>query len=269
MSLEIRDLHKTFSAKGVRQHVLRELDLSVRAGEFVSLIGPSGCGKSTLLNIVAGLTRPDLGEVLLDGEPVTAPGPDRAMVFQHYSLLPWMSIEANVREAVRAARPEHSRAEADDLAKRYLTAVGLWSHRHKRPAQVSGGMQQRVAVARAFAVEPRVLLLDEPFGALDALTRAHLQDQLVELWAGESKTETVLMVTHGLEEAIFLADRIVVMAGPPRPSVAAILEVPIPRPRDRAGVVHHPEYRRVHDRMMELLRREIAIDAPSHAWAEA
>lgn len=189
----------------------------------------------------------------MDGQTVTGPGPERAMVFQNYSLLPRLSLLANVREAVRAARPDWSRTKADDMVERYLTAVGLWEHRDKRPGQVSGGMAQRAAVARAFAVAPRTLLLDEPFGALDALTRSRLQQQLVELWGNESETEKVLMVTHGLDEAILLADRIVVMSNPPEPSVRTIIPVPIPRPRDRATIAAHPAYAGTQEQLAELL----------------
>lgn len=257
--LEIQNLHKGFTRRGtVSQEVLRGVDLDVVQGEFVSLIGHSGCGKSTLLNIVGGLLPPDRGRVLMDGRAVRQPGPDRAMVFQNYSLLPRLSVLANVREAVRAARPDRGKEVNDVHVERYLQAVGLWEHRDKRPGQISGGMQQRTAVARAFAVGPRLLLLDEPFGALDALTRARLQGQLVELWSQESDTETVLMVTHGIDEAIFLADRIVVMANPPYPSVLDIIPVPLPRPRDRVSMVDDPAFRDIQARLMVLLTAEAA-----------
>lgn len=254
MTVEIQGLHKTFRRRGAAaQQVLRGIDLTVSEGEFVSFIGHSGCGKSTLLNLVGGLIRPDAGRVLVDGQPVTGPGPERAMVFQNYSLLPRLSLLANVREAARSARPNWPRVKAEEMAQRYLTAVGLWEHRDKRPGQVSGGMAQRAAVARAFAVGPRTLLLDEPFGALDALTRSRLQQQLIELWGNESETETVLMVTHGLDEAILLADRIVVMSSPPHPSVKTIIPVPIPRPRDRATIINHPAYPDIQAQLADLL----------------
>lgn len=258
MSLQISLVSKSFSSKRGVQQVLRGVDLKIETGEFVTFIGHSGCGKSTLLNVVGGLLEADLGVVLVDEKPVDGPGPDRAMVFQHYSLLPWMNIYDNVWEAARSARPERSKKETDQVTEHYLSAVGLWKHRTKRPGQISGGMKQRAAVARAFAVSPKVLLLDEPFGALDALTRAQLQDQLVELWSGESATETVLMVTHGLDEAIYLADRIVVMAEAPHPSIADVIEVRIPRPRVKATIIHDPEYQRVHDRLADLLMHELA-----------
>ncbi|MGH9281764.1 MAG: ABC transporter ATP-binding protein [Acidimicrobiales bacterium] len=254
MTLAIEGLRKGFRrGRSPYQEVLRGVDLTVAQGEFVSLIGHSGCGKSTLLNVVAGLLRPDGGRVILDGKAIDGPGPDRAMVFQNYSLLPRLSLLANVREAARAARPDRPKERTDEIVERYLVAVGLWEHRDKRPAQVSGGMQQRTAVARAFAVSPRLLLLDEPFGALDALTRARLQGQLVELWSHESETETVLMVTHGIDEAVLLADRIVVMANPPQPSVVEIFAVPIARPRDRVSVVEDPAFRTIQERLMALL----------------
>ncbi|REE97876.1 ABC transporter ATP-binding protein [Thermomonospora umbrina] len=248
-AIEIRDLHKSFTS----QSVLRGVDLDIAEGEFVTFIGHSGCGKSTLLNVVGGLLKADRGTVLVNGVAVTGPGPERAMVFQSYSLLPRLSLVSNVREAVRSARRDWSREVVDEHVERYLTAVGLWPHKDKKPGQVSGGMAQRAAVARAFAVSPRTLLLDEPFGALDALTRARLQEQLIHLWESESDTETVLMVTHGLDEAILLADRVVVMSNPPHPSVRAVIDVPIPRPRDRSSIVNHPAYAQIQARLEDLL----------------
>ena len=262
MTLHINSVDKWFPARkrGAAQHVLRGVDMEVPTGQFVSLIGHSGCGKSTLLNVIAGLDRPTGGEVTLDGMPVTGPGPDRAIVFQNYSLLPRLSLFDNVRVAVREARGERG-AAADALAEKYLTRVGLWEHRAKRPHEVSGGMQQRTAVARAFAVEPRLLLLDEPFGALDALTRGRLQIQLTELWQSESGTETVVMVTHGIEEAIFLADRIVVMSNPPGPSVIDDMPVPLARPRDRATMIDEPVYHEIYERLVAVLMREQSLVA--------
>jgi nitrate ABC transporter ATP-binding subunit len=256
MSLELTNIWKSYPHRGGVQDVLRGVDLKVERGEFVSLIGHSGCGKSTLLNVAGGLTCPDGGTALLDGKPITGPGPDRAMVFQNYSLLPRLSLLQNVDVAVASARPEHTAAERDALVTKYLTAVGLWEARHKRPSQVSGGMQQRAAVARAFAVEPKALLLDEPFGALDALTRARLQGQLIDLWQSESDTEIVLMVTHGIDEAILLSDRILVMSNPPNPSVVDVIEVDIPRPRNRVNVLDSPRFREIQERLMNLLTLE-------------
>ena len=246
--------------KGQRtlQHVVRDVELTVEPGSFVTLIGHSGCGKSTLLNMAGGLLRADGGAVVLDGAPVTAPGPDRAMVFQQYSLLPRLSLFENVRTACREARPEWSRNHVGQQVERCLEAVGLWEHRLKKPGQVSGGMQQRAAVARAFAVEPRVLLLDEPFGALDALTRAQLQRQLLDLWQNESDTEIVLMVTHGVDEAILLSDRIVVMGNPPHPSVIEAIDVPLARPRHPLSLLDDPQARAIHSHLLRLLGAEQA-----------
>lgn len=256
MSLVVSHVGKSFAHNRSQQQVLRNISFTVEQGEFVSLIGHSGCGKSTLLSAMAGLVIPDQGTITLDGAVINGPGPDRAVVFQHYSLLPRLSLLDNVRVAVRSARPDRKKERVDTTVERYLTAVGLWEHKEKRPGQVSGGMQQRCAVARAFAVEPRALLLDEPFGALDALTRARLQSQLIELWGSESDTEIVVMVTHGIDEAILLSDRIVVMQNPPGPSVAEIIEVPIDRPRDRVSVINVPAYRLVQERLLALLQRE-------------
>jgi nitrate ABC transporter ATP-binding subunit len=253
VTLDVAALWKGFPQPAGRQWVLRDIDLTVRPGEFVSLIGHSGCGKSTLVKVLGGLITPDAGAVVLDGEPVTGPGPDRAMVFQSYSLLPRLSLYDNVRAAVRSSRPER-RDSAAAVAERYLRAVGLWEARDKRPHQVSGGMQQRTAVARAFAVEPRVLLLDEPFGALDALTRARLQAQLIELWQSEADTEIVIMVTHGIDEAIQLSDRIVVLGNPPGPSVVDVIPVELPRPRDRVSVIDDPHCRDIQARLLAVLR---------------
>jgi ABC-type nitrate/sulfonate/bicarbonate transport system ATPase subunit len=215
-----------------------------------------------VLKAIGGLLEIDAGVIRLDGAPVSGPGPDRAMVFQSYSLLPRLSLLNNVRYAVRSARPAWGNEKADAASEKYLTAVGLWEHKDKKPAQVSGGMQQRTAVARAFAVEPRALLLDEPFGALDALTRARLQTQLIDLWRSESETEIVLMVTHGIDEAILLSDRIVVMGNPPGDSVVDTIEVPIARPRDRVSVIGKPAYRKVQERLLHLLTHEQpSIDA--------
>ena len=260
MSLLVEGVRKQFAHGGTSQEVLRGVDLEVRPGELVALIGHSGCGKSTLVRAIGGLLPVDQGRISLDGETVTAPGPDRAMVFQHYSLLPRLSLLDNVRHAVRAARPEWNRPAADAAAERYLRAVGLWDHRGKRPAQVSGGMQQRTAVARAFAVEPRALLLDEPFGALDNQTRALMQELLLGIW--ERTHKTILFVTHDIEEAIFLASRVLVMSARPG-RIKADVAVDLPHPRHYT-VKTSPEFSALKARLTEEIRAEAVLAAAEH-----
>jgi nitrate/nitrite transport system ATP-binding protein len=267
--LEISYLTKSFLGKRGQEYVaLENVDLHIRRGEFVSLIGHSGCGKSTLLSILAGLELPSKGSVTLDGSPITAPGPERAVVFQNYSLLPWLTVEQNVAEAVEAACPKLEPLVQMGRVQTFLRAVGLWAHKDKRPHEISGGMKQRVAIARAFAIHPRVMLLDEPFGALDALTRASLQDKLNELWQGttgphevadSSAIETVVMVTHDIDEAIYLSDRIVVMTNGPRAGVQEIIDVPFARPRSRSELAGSLEYAALKSRLVYLLTEVLAV----------
>ncbi|ADC89950.1 nitrate ABC transporter, ATPase subunits C and D [Thermocrinis albus DSM 14484] len=245
--LEVFKVSKSFG----NYQVLKDVNLLVNRGEFVALVGHSGCGKSTLLSIVAGLLPPTSGSVILDGREVNAPGPDRAMVFQNYSLLPWLSVWDNVEVAVRSALPNLSEKELKDRVAYYLSLVGLYEHRYKKPPQLSGGMRQRVALARAFAVEPKLLLMDEPFGALDALTKAVIQEELLKIW--EDKRLTCLMVTHDIEEAIYLSDRIVVMSNGPAATVFDILEVKLPRPRNRLEMVKTAEYAQLKEKLLYYL----------------
>jgi nitrate ABC transporter ATP-binding subunit len=252
--LQIQRVTKAFESAAGRSVAIRGIDLEIERGEFVALIGHSGCGKSTLLNIVAGLTMPTEGQVLLDDRPVRGPGPDRGMVFQNYSLLPWCSVWQNVLEAVDAVYANHMlRREKQEITEQYLRMVGLWEHRQKRPNELSGGMKQRVAIARAFAIRPKVLLLDEPFGALDALTKASLHEELMKLWSSESETETVVMVTHDVDEAIYLSDRVVVMTNGPAATIAEVLAVPISRPRDKRALLHDPKAVALKERLLNLL----------------
>lgn len=260
--LNVENLHKSYATKQGEFPVLQNVNLSIERGDFVSLIGHSGCGKSTILNIVAGLEKPTAGSVVLDGKPIAGPGPDRGVVFQNYSLLPWLTVWGNVYEVVDAVFPERSKDEKKAIVEHYLTVVGLWKHRTKRPDEISGGMKQRAAIARAFAVGPQVLLLDEPFGALDALTRATLQDELIGLMkpAGESVdsgsnggTNTVIMVTHDIDEAILLSDRIVVMTNGPAATIRTIIDVPLKRPRERREVLHESIYNELKEQLLEYL----------------
>jgi nitrate/nitrite transport system ATP-binding protein len=236
--LEVRGLSKSFpSPAGVRQ-VLKDVQLDVEHGEFVSIVGAMGSGKSTLLSLLAGLTLPDAGTVVLDGKPVTGVCSDAAFVFQNYSLLPWFSALENVRLAVEAAFPDASASDQRRRAAAALERVGLGNALDRKPRQLSGGMRQRVSLARAFATEPRVLFLDEPFGALDALTRDALQQDLSRLCAGRERPVTTVMITNNVEEAILLSDRIVpILPGPPA-SLGASIAVELARPRTAAQLAH-------------------------------
>ena len=244
---------KTFSTRHGAYTAIQDVSLDIARGEIVSLIGHSGCGKSTLLSMMAGLQRPTSGSLRLDGEEINGPGPDRGVVFQNYSLLPWMSVWDNIFEAVDSAVPDLPKTEKRARTEEFLNMVGLWEHRLKRPAQISGGMKQRVAVARAFAIHPQVLLLDEPFGALDALTRASLQEELLKLWALDNNTETVVMVTHDIDEAILLSDRIAVMTKGPAARIGEVIDVPLARPRHLRDLATDPLYRDVRERLWYLL----------------
>ena len=259
---------KSFGGGRSAYTAVSNVSFDVQAGEFVSFIGHSGCGKSTLLNLVAGLSRPTTGSVLLDGAAIDDPGPDRAMVFQHHGLLPWLSVYDNVDVAVAAVLPDSLaslRPPRSERVERVLRAVGLWDHRHKKPSQISGGMKQRTAIARAFAVKPRLLLLDEPFGALDALTKSSLHDELLDLWSAERECETVLVVTHDIDEAIFLSDRVVVMTNGPAASIREVVDVAIPRPREKRAVIATRTFVELKDHLLELLmeHQRDAAERPS------
>ena len=250
--LQIDHLDKNFSRGAQQTEVLRDITLTIRKGEYVSIIGHSGCGKSTLLNVVAGLTPATRGGVILEGREVDEPGPDRAVVFQNHSLLPWLTVYENVRLAVdKVFAGTKSRAERHAWTMHNLDLVQMAHAKDKRPAEISGGMKQRVGLARALAMEPKVLLLDEPFGALDALTRAHLQDSVMMLH--QKLANTVLMITHDVDEAVLLSDRIVMMTNGPAARVGEVLEVPLPRPRKRLEVAANPVYLKCRQRVLEFL----------------
>jgi nitrate/nitrite transport system ATP-binding protein len=239
--IRIEDVEMVFDTRKGRFHALREISLTVRRGEFVTLIGHSGCGKSTLLNLVAGLLRPTRGVLLCDNREIAAPGPERAVVFQNHSLLPWLSCFDNVMLAVeRVFGRSESRAQLKARTLAALELVGMGHAAEKRPHEISGGMKQRVGIARALAMEPKVLLMDEPFGALDALTRAKLQDELQRIVA--TTGSTVVMVTHDVDEAVLLSDRIVMLSNGPAATIGRILDVELPRPRDRVALAEHPGF---------------------------
>jgi nitrate/nitrite transport system ATP-binding protein len=250
--LKIDHLDKTFSRGSQQTEVLKDITLSIDKGEYVSIIGHSGCGKSTLLNIVAGLTTASIGGVLLEGREVNSPGPDRAVVFQNHSLLPWLTVYDNVRLAVdKVFGSTKSRAERHAWTMHNLDLVQMGHAKDKRPTEISGGMKQRVGLARALAMEPKVLLLDEPFGALDALTRAHLQDSVMQIH--QKLGNTVLMITHDVDEAVLLSDRIVMMTNGPSARIGEVLDVPLPRPRKRLDLAANTTYLKCRQRVLEFL----------------
>jgi nitrate/nitrite transport system ATP-binding protein len=239
--------------------VFRDVDLRIDRGEFVTLIGHSGCGKSTLLNIIAGFEQASAGGVVLDGKEVTTPGLDRMVVFQSFALMPWLSTFENVRLAVRAAHRRWDKVQVREETQRYLHMMGLKGAEFKKPAFLSGGMRQRVGLARAFAVQPKVLLLDEPFAQIDALTRGVIQEELVRMWT--VMRHTVFMVTHDVDEALLLSDRIALMTNGPEARLAETMEVNIPRPRSRETMIDTAEYTRLRNHILHFLLRG------SHAFA--
>jgi nitrate/nitrite transport system ATP-binding protein len=239
--IQVDGVEMVFTTKKGRFHALREIDLTVEQGEFVTLIGHSGCGKSTLLNLIAGLTKPTAGTLICDNREIAAPGPERAVVFQNHSLLPWLSCFDNVHLAVeRVFSATETKAQLDARTKAALDLVGMGHALAKRPHEISGGMKQRVGIARALAMEPKVLLMDEPFGALDALTRARLQDELLAIVA--KTRSTVVMVTHDVDEAVLLSDRIVMMTNGPAATIGEVLRIDIPRPRNRVALAEDHDY---------------------------
>ena len=250
--LQIDHLSKTFTRGSQETEVLHDITLTIEQGDYVSIIGHSGCGKSTLLNIVAGLVRASAGGAVLEGREVNAPGPDRAVVFQNHSLLPWLTVYDNVGIAVnKVFGAKKSRAERHDWVMHNLDLVQMGHAKDKRPAEISGGMKQRVGLARALAMEPKVLLLDEPFGALDALTRAHLQDSVMAIHA--KLGNTVLMITHDVDEAVLLSDRIVMMTNGPSARIGEVLDVPLARPRKRLSLAADATYLKCRQRVLEFL----------------
>jgi len=254
--IELWELTKTYPAPGGEATIVRDFNLKIEKGEFVCVIGHSGCGKSTVLSIVMGLVPATAGAVIVAGKEVTGPGCDRGVVFQSAALLPWLSVRGNVLLALDQVKRGAPQAERERLADRYLTQVGLEGAGDLRPDDLSAGMRQRVGIARAFALESPVLLLDEPFSLLDAMTRLELQDQLLALW--EASRKTVLMVTHDVDEAIFLADRIVMMTPGPAARIGGIVDVPLPRPRSRHDALESAPYFETRDRLLGFLENGAA-----------
>lgn len=260
-SIEVKDVTVSFKSKGKGTFTaVKDIDLTIGKGEIVSIIGHSGCGKSTLMNTISGMVAPSSGEVIANGKVVKGPGPDRGIVFQNYSLLPWLTVYKNVFEAVDSVLPHLSKVEKIELVEKNLNMVNLWSHKDKLPSQLSGGMKQRVAIARAFAINPSILLLDEPFGALDALTKGSMHIELLKLWNLDNRNKTIVMVTHDIEEAIFLSDRVVVMNNGPAATIKEIVDIPLARPRNKKDIIHLHEYIEVHDRLLNLLFDKFSIE---------
>ncbi|EHR1014853.1 ABC transporter ATP-binding protein [Vibrio parahaemolyticus] len=230
---------------------LKNVDLQINKGEFVSLIGHSGCGKSTVLNLVAGLHMPTDGGVIVDGREVAGPGPDRAVVFQNHSLLPWLTVYQNVELAVKQIAGKKGKAWIQEQVNHYLELIQMQHAAHKKPDEISGGMKQRVGIARALALQPKVLLMDEPFGALDALTRAHLQDALIKIQA--ELNNTVIMITHDVDEAVLLSDKIVMMTNGPAATIGEVLEVNLPRPRERVALADDAQYQKCRQAVLKFL----------------
>jgi nitrate ABC transporter ATP-binding subunit len=258
-AISVNDVTVSFKTpKGIYTAV-KEISLTVQKGEIVSLIGHSGCGKSTLMGTISGMVKPTTGEVIANGKRVIGPGPDRGIVFQNYSLLPWLTVYRNIYEAVDSALRDLSKAEKRELVDRTLKTVHLTDHKDKLPGQLSGGMKQRVAIARAFAINPSILLLDEPFGALDALTKSNMHVELLKLWNLDNREKTIVMVTHDIEEAIFLSDRVVVMNNGPEATIKEIVPVPLERPRNKKDIVHDPVYMSIHDKLLGLLIDKFSI----------
>jgi nitrate/nitrite transport system ATP-binding protein len=257
--LEVKNLIKSYpTADGTDFTVLDGVDLSIGANEYISVIGHSGCGKSTLLKIVAGLETATSGLVTLEGKEIRKPGAERMMVFQHYSLLPWLTVQENIRLAVDEVLKDVSPIEKKQIVSKHLAMVNLNAAANKYPDEISGGMKQRVGIARALAIRPKMLLMDEPFGALDALTRGKLQKQVLDIW--ESQPQAVMMVTHDVDEALYMSDRIVMMTNGPKATIGEILQVPFEHPRDRQALRESREYFELRNHALNFLDRYFTQD---------
>jgi bicarbonate transport system ATP-binding protein len=257
--LRIENVSKIYpTANNGEYVVLKDVNLHIQEGEFICLIGHSGCGKSTLLNMVGGFSKPSIGEVTVNGKLITKPGPDRMVVFQGYALLPWLTVYENVMLAVDSVNPNLSKSKKNDIVRHHLAMVGLSEAAEKKPTQISGGMKQRVSIARALAIRPEVLILDEPFGALDAITKEELQEELLQIWTEHRCT--VLMITHDIDEALFLADRLVMMTNGPAANIGEIMTIPFARPRDRAQIMEDPLYYDLRNTALDFLYNRFAHD---------
>ncbi len=249
--LRLQNVSKGYGASGSRTEVLRDINLAVEKGEFVAIVGFSGAGKTTLISLIAGLIKPDSGMLTLNDLEITEPGPDRGIVFQNYSLLPWLSVFENILLAVESVNPNWSAEKKKQHVEKYIAMVNLTAARDKKPRELSGGMRQRVSVARALAMDPQILLLDEPLSALDALTRATLQDEISRIWLEDKKT--IVMITNDPDEGIYLADRIIPLTAGPNATLGPSFQIEIPRPRDRKGINHDPHFKQLRREIIEFL----------------
>jgi nitrate/nitrite transport system ATP-binding protein len=263
--LELREVSKSYGKGPLRSQVLSSIDLQIEEGEFVAIVGFSGSGKTTLINMIAGLAKPDSGQVLLHGKPIEGAGPDRGIVFQNYSLLPWLTVAENVGLAVDTVQPQLSKQERQSVIERYVAMVNLTPALGKKPSELSGGMRQRVSVARALAINPEVLLLDEPLGALDALTRGTLQTEIERIWRRDRKT--VVMITNDVDEGMLLADRIIPLTPGPGATLGPSFPVHLERPRDRTALNRDPEFRRLRNAVLGYLT-EVREKARAKARAD-
>lgn len=256
--LTIENVSKVYPTPTGGYTVLQDVNLNINQGEFICVIGHSGCGKSTLLNMVSGFAQPTSGSVNLKGKPITKPGPDRMVVFQNYALLPWLTVFENVYLAIDSVYPDKKEAEKRGIVREHLALVGLTEAADKKPPQISGGMKQRTSIARALAIRPEVLILDEPFGALDPITKEELQEELLSIW-NEYRCN-VLMITHDIDEALFLADRLVMMTNGPSATIGEVLNIPFPRPRDRERIMEDPKYYDLRNYALDFLYNRFAHD---------
>lgn len=255
----LEKVEKRFPIPGKDDYVaVTDVNLEIKENEIISIIGHSGCGKSTLLNMISGLDAQTAGSITLEGKEIKGPGPDRAVVFQNHSLLPWLSVYENIEMAVKKVMPELDAAELRERVEKYISMVNLDHAKDKAPGEISGGMKQRVGIARALSITPKVLLMDEPFGALDSLTRANLQEHLMRIQ--EKVKNTVIIITHDIDEAVLLSDRVIMMTNGPEATIGEILEVNLERPRNRVELQHDPEYIRCREAILSFLYEKFAKD---------
>ncbi|MFA6191027.1 MAG: nitrate ABC transporter ATP-binding protein [Sulfurimonas sp.] len=257
--LSLINIEKRFPIAGKEDYVaVTDVNLEIKQNEIISIIGHSGCGKSTLLNMISGLDAQTSGDILLESRHVKGPGPERAVVFQNHSLLPWLSVYQNIEMAVKKVMPELSSAELRERVEKFVSMVNLEHAKDKLPGEISGGMKQRVGIARALSIKPKVLLMDEPFGALDSLTRANLQEHLMRIQ--QNVKNTVIIITHDIDEAVLLSDRVIMMTNGPHATIGEILEVNLPRPRNRVELQSNPEYIRCREAILSFLYEKFAKD---------